>query len=69
MGTFRRLTDPAALSTKPNRIQIMKVRGATTLSAFNQQNPSVIPIDELALINGLEDAMRRSRRETGSSGS
>ena len=26
-----------------------------TLATFNQQNPSVIPLDELALINGLPD--------------
>ena len=55
-GSFRRLTDPAVLGIKPNRIQVVKVRSATTLAAFNQQYPSVIPIDELALINGLADA-------------
>jgi predicted Zn-dependent protease len=56
VGSFRRLTDPAALGIKPNRIQIVRIRGTTTLAAFNQQNPSVIPIEELALINGVEDA-------------
>jgi predicted Zn-dependent protease len=55
VASFRRLTDPAALSIKPNRIQITRVRTAMTLAAFNQQNPSVIPLDELALINGLAD--------------
>jgi predicted Zn-dependent protease len=55
VGSFRRLTDPAALAIKPNRIQIVKARNATTLAAFNQQNPSVIPIEELALINGMAD--------------
>jgi predicted Zn-dependent protease len=55
IGSFRRLTDPAALNVKPNRIQITRVRGGTTLAGFNQQYPSAIPIDELALINGLPD--------------
>ncbi|HXW97597.1 MAG TPA: M48 family metalloprotease [Gemmatimonadales bacterium] len=53
--SFRRLTDPAVLSIKPNRIQVTRVRNSMTLAAFNQQNPSVIPLDELALINGLAD--------------
>lgn len=55
VGSFRRLTDSAALGIKPNRIQIVRVRSATTLAAFNQQYPSVIPIEELALINGMAD--------------
>lgn len=54
-GSFRRLTDPAALSIKPNRISIAKVSRAMTLSEFNRQNPSVVPIETLALINGLAD--------------
>ena len=55
VASFRRLTDPAVLSVKPNRIQIVRVRSSMTLAAFNQQNPSVVPIDELALINGMAD--------------
>ncbi len=55
VGSFRRLTDPAALAVKPNRIDIARVSTATTLAAYNQQYPSVIPIAELALINGLEN--------------
>lgn len=55
VGSFRQLTDSAALAVRPNRLQVMKVPKATTLSAFNSQYPSVISIDELALINGLAD--------------
>ena len=54
-GSFRRLTDPAALNVKPNRISVMKVTRPTTLAEFNRQYPSVIEIDKLALINGLAD--------------
>ena len=55
VGSFRRLTDPVALGAKPKRIQVTRVTRPTTLAAFNQQYPSVIAIDELALINGLDD--------------
>jgi predicted Zn-dependent protease len=55
VGSFRRLTDPVALGAKPNRVQVTRVPRGTTLAGFNQQYPSVIPIDELALINGLDD--------------
>jgi predicted Zn-dependent protease len=55
IGSFRRLTDPVALAVKPNRIQIVRVPRAMTLTAFNQQYPSAISIDELSLINGLND--------------
>jgi predicted Zn-dependent protease len=55
IGSFRRVTDPAVLNVKPNRISIATVSKATTLAEFNRQKPSVIPIEELALINGLAD--------------
>jgi predicted Zn-dependent protease len=55
VGTFHRLTDPVVLGIKPNRLQVVRVPKAMTLAAFNQQYPSTIPIDELALINGVAD--------------
>ena len=55
IGSFRRVTDPAVLNVKPNRVSVVKVGRATTLAEFNRQNPSVITIEELALINGLAD--------------
>ncbi|MBL8223591.1 MAG: hypothetical protein JNL62_30445, partial [Bryobacterales bacterium] len=58
-GSFRRLTDPAALNVKPNRVQVTRVSRAMTLAEFNQQNPSTIPIEDLALINGLADGNAR----------
>jgi predicted Zn-dependent protease len=54
-GSFRRLTDPAVLGVKPNRIQVTRVARAMTLAEFNRQYPSTIPIEDLALINGLND--------------
>jgi predicted Zn-dependent protease len=55
-GSFRRLTDQAALNVKPNRIAITRVTRQMTLAEFNRQYPSVIPMDELALINGVRDS-------------
>jgi len=55
IGSFRRLTDPAALTVKPNRLVVTRVPRAMTLAEFQEQYPSVIPLEELALINGLAD--------------
>lgn len=54
-GSFRRLTDPAVLNVKPNRVSVVKVTRPMTLAEFNQQYASVIAIEKLALINGLAD--------------
>jgi predicted Zn-dependent protease len=53
--SFRRLTDAAALNVKPNRIELVKTPRAMTLADFNRQYPSAIPVEQLALINGLDD--------------
>jgi len=57
--SFRRLTDQNALSVKPDRIDIVRVPRAMTLAEFNQQYPSTIPIERLALINGVADGNAR----------
>jgi len=54
IGSFTRLTDQSALNVQPNRITIVRINAPMTLSEFNSRYPSRIPLDELALINGLE---------------
>lgn len=54
IGSFSRLTDPAALNVRPNRVHIIRIATAMTLSQFNNRNPSVIPLDQLAVINHVE---------------
>ena len=54
-GSFRRLTDQAALNVKPNRVSVARVTQPMTLTEFNRRYPSVIEMDQLALINGLAD--------------
>ena len=55
-GSFRQLTDPTVLNVKPNRLVITQVARQMTLAQFNRQYPSVIPMEELALINGVRDS-------------
>jgi predicted Zn-dependent protease len=53
IGSFGRLTDASALNVQPNRITIVRTTQAMTLTEFNTRFPSKIPLEELALINGL----------------
>ena len=56
IGSFQRLTDPRALAVKPQRVRLVQLRSAMTLAQFQQQYPSVIPIEQLAVINGAAAA-------------
>ena len=55
-GSFNRLTDQRALAIQPMRIKLERVPRAMTLTEFNQQYPSVIPINQLAIANGMAPA-------------
>ncbi|MEJ2679673.1 MAG: M48 family metallopeptidase [Gemmatimonadota bacterium] len=50
-GSFQGVTDPALLNVKPERIRIVRLPRAMTLAAFNTAYPSVVSMDQLALIN------------------
>ncbi len=54
IGSFQRVTDARLLNVKVQHLRIVQLRSAMTLTQFNQQYPSVIPIAELALINAME---------------
>jgi predicted Zn-dependent protease len=54
LGSFERVTDPRLLNVKPQRLRIVRLPGAMTLTQFNQQYPSVIPMAQLAVINAVE---------------
>lgn len=56
LGSFQRLTDPQALAVKPARLRLVQLRSAMTLTQFQQQYPSTITLDQLALINGVDNA-------------
>ena len=59
VGSFGPLNDPQVQAIQPNRLDVVKINQAMTLSEFNQRYPSVIPIEELALINQVENASAR----------
>ena len=56
INSFDQLRNSAALSVKPAVVQLVKVSKEMTLEQFNQQYPSTITIDQLAIINELEGA-------------
>lgn len=54
INSFARLTDPAALAVTPNKVSVVTVPRAMTLTQFNTQYPSVVPLETIAIINGME---------------
>ncbi|HEY0021025.1 MAG TPA: M48 family metalloprotease [Longimicrobium sp.] len=54
IGSFDQVTDPAVLNVRPNRIDVVRTTRQMTLSDFNRQHPSVIPLPELAILNQVE---------------
>jgi predicted Zn-dependent protease len=54
LGSFRRLTDPQALAVQPVRVNLVRLPRAMTIAQVNQAYPSTIPLDQLALINGVD---------------
>jgi predicted Zn-dependent protease len=58
VGSFRVLTDQSALSVKPARVRLVTVPRAMTIEEFNRTHPSTIPLQQLALINGVQSNAR-----------
>ena len=54
VGSFSQVTDQRVLNAQPNRINVVRLQQAMTLAEFNQRHPSVIPIEQLALINQVD---------------
>jgi predicted Zn-dependent protease len=54
LRSFQTLTDPAALNVQPQRLDIVRVDGRTTLDALARQRPSPASAATLALINQLD---------------
>lgn len=55
IGSFDSVNDPSVLNVRPNRIDVVRTTRQMTLADFNRQNPSVIPLPELAILNQVED--------------
>jgi predicted Zn-dependent protease len=56
IGSFTTLTDPAALNVKPNRVDVITLDRAMTLTAFNARYPSTVDMRDLVIINQVPDA-------------
>lgn len=56
INSFDRLTDASALAVQPMRLRIEKAPRAMSLQQFNAILPSAVPLEQLALINGLDPA-------------
>jgi predicted Zn-dependent protease len=54
IGSFDRLRNSAAMSVKPATMQLVRLTREMTLAQFNQQYPSTVSMEELAIINQLE---------------
>ena len=54
IGSFAPLTDPAILGVKPRKVEIVKLPSRMTLAEFYSRYPSSIPVEEVAIINGVE---------------
>ena len=54
LASFRRLTDSSALSVQPSRVRLVRLTRAMTMPEFHRAYPSPIPVEQVALINGVE---------------
>ncbi|HEV2149209.1 MAG TPA: M48 family metalloprotease [Longimicrobiaceae bacterium] len=55
IGSFAPVTDPEVLNVIAPRVDIVRLDRAMSLTEFNRRFPSVIPLEELALINQVVD--------------
>lgn len=59
IGSFAPVTDPRILGVQPRRIDIVRIERSMTLAEFNRTHPSVVPIEDLELINQVAGADAR----------
>ena len=59
IGSFARVTDREVLGMQPMRLEVVKIAQPMTLAQFNQQYPSQVAIDKVALINQIDDTNAR----------
>ncbi len=54
LQSFQRLTDPAALSVQPQRVDLVRLDRRTTIAELARRRASPVPASTLALINQVE---------------
>jgi predicted Zn-dependent protease len=53
IASFGPLTDPAALNVQSPKVNIVKVPRDMSVAEFHAQFPSTVPVEQVAIINGL----------------
>ena len=56
INSFAEVNDPSVLNVRPNRLDVVRLPRAMTLADFHRAYPSVVPLEQIALINGVENA-------------
>jgi len=54
IGSFKEVTDPAILNVRAPQVKVVQIPKAMSAEEFYAQFPSVLPMDQVLLINGLE---------------
>jgi predicted Zn-dependent protease len=54
INSFSELTDKARLDVEPYRVELVKLDRDMSMAEFNQRYPSTIPVERLAVVNGLD---------------
>ena len=54
LGSFGPVTDQRILNVQPNKVSVVRLAQAMTLTEFAQRHPSSIPVTELAILNQIE---------------
>jgi predicted Zn-dependent protease len=58
LSSFGPVTDRAALTVSPARVRVVTLPDDMTLPEFAQRWPSSVPLETLALVNGVEKGAR-----------
>jgi predicted Zn-dependent protease len=54
LTSFAKVTDRRYLEVRPATIEVVELRQSMNMTQFNQRYPSIIEIDRLAIINGVD---------------
>ena len=54
ISSFRELTDQSVLNVQPAKVELVRVPRTMTVAEFNRQFPSTVPVEEVAIINGVD---------------
>jgi len=59
IGSFSELTDSTRLQAQPYKVELVKAEREMTIVEFNQAHPSTIPVERVAVVNGMDTPDQR----------